>query len=184
MDALPHLAAQEFTVRRLHRLQVALAHQRVTVTPLPLEEGDGHVGSGRNYFTFPCPECGEEVGAMGREPDEAPVDPFGYAHLTHARTPAAALCRLFVRDGQPLTSGDFTDALAERLGLKVAGVDLPLVCLKRQMAGGGVEWLIPGVMERGKLAALFGPPKAGKSLLAPGVGREAGPGRPADGLPG
>ncbi|PYC75215.1 hypothetical protein C7C45_04930 [Micromonospora arborensis] len=164
-DILHHLLAQEFTVRRLARLQAALVGQGVAVTPEDPEDG-WLIGANRDYFTFPCPECAEEVQVRGSDPEEAPVDPFGYAQLTHARTAAAARCSLLIRDGRALASGDFTDALAERLGLKVAGVDLALVRLKRQMAGGQVDWLIPGVMERGTLAALFGPPGTGKSLLA------------------
>lgn len=45
-------------------------------------------------------------------------------------------------------------------------VDWEFRALKRRLGGGQVRWLIPGVMEEGKLISLFGPPKSGKSILA------------------
>lgn len=41
-----------------------------------------------------------------------------------------------------------------------------VIKLRRLLGKNQADWLIPGFMERGKLAALFGRPKAGKSLYA------------------
>lgn len=51
-------------------------------------------------------------------------------------------------------------------GVKLGAVDWAFQALKRRISGGEVKWLIPGIMQKAELAALFGPPKSGKSLLA------------------
>jgi hypothetical protein len=116
------------------------------------------------FLSLKCPYCkattidihGGDIGNWDEFPGEIDAYAFfgrlGYVYMMHGGS------ETFCVD---------TERVAKHLlgSTATPGVDFERVQLERAI-NGGVEWLIPDVMERGKLASLFGPPKAGKSLLA------------------
>lgn len=116
-------------------------------------------------FSFGCPRegCTEPVvfyaAAQGEELKDVPYNLYGllgYGELGH--------------DECDISNENWQRALGARVpsdenGQGVQELDFVRLAHERAMSG-GVQWLIPGVMEVGKLASLFGPPGTGKSLLA------------------
>lgn len=147
------LAALAFTRRKLEEFGRMLAARGLEVT----YETEEFALDGGPMFSFPCPSCREALCVYGSLPGESVLEPnlLGFAYFMHED------------DENTCRAEHSPEKILAYYGVTApAGVNLELVRLKRAMAGGQVEWLIPGVMERGKLVGLFGPPKTGKSLLA------------------
>jgi hypothetical protein len=116
-------------------------------------------------LTFGCPVrgCTEPVklyavsaydGIDLQDTPETLYGALGYAELEHAE------CK-----GHEGMSERWAMALGAKLPSEGAPLDFMRLQLEQKLSG-GVQWLIPDVMETGKLASLFGPPGTGKSLLA------------------
>lgn len=146
------LSIQAFTMRRLEGLVQALK-----LSGSEVRAAKQWPGIDTEYLTFTCPQCGEKARVEGiNETDGYESGPLGWARVTFGHG-----CPLGA-DGDEYLAAlfDYLDVPARR------GVDLELVRFRRMLDGGEVQWLIDGVMERGSLISLFGPPKSGKSLLA------------------
>lgn len=158
--------ARSYTFRKLSGLQLRLSISHSGISKLVAEPGG--MESGEPVFTMRCPRCKLDIGFVPKlelfDPDSKglqadDIDPLmGFAYPFHPEP----LCVDADRIEENFQEHFFPFSMS---GLESEGVDFARVQLERAMSG-GVKWLIPNVMEEGKLASLFGPPKAGKSLLA------------------
>ncbi|WP_064448698.1 MULTISPECIES: AAA family ATPase [Micromonospora] len=117
----------------------------------------------QTYYTFKCPACPIHMQVIPRRPRlrQGP-GLLGFAEIVH---PEPFTCSAEKYSHNLTNATVAVKKVREELDTR-RGVDLELVRLKRLLAGGEVKWLIPDVMERGMMAALYGPAGTGKSLLA------------------
>jgi AAA domain-containing protein len=160
---IERLRSMEATARRSFALRNRMMHVRGI--NFKINEPEDPAAEDRVWWSFTCHSCRGEVALIDWTPEEASMDLFGYADLRHVQVLDGMKCSYY-KDAQRTESGSLGAILAEKLGITfAAGTDWELVRSQRKRAG-EIRWLVPGVMEAGKMAALFGPAKAGKSLLA------------------
>ncbi len=159
-------AALGYTARRLEQVWEALAYLA--------KDGDASDISAVEYdsiaFAFTCPACPAQIEVTPFRPKVGDkVDPLGFVAMHHPdpESCSSEIVKRHARDGRALAR---LLASHERIKTELESGEnelrLELIRLKRLLDGGDAKPLIPGVMDRGQLAALFGPPKTGKSLLA------------------